>query len=106
MSRHHRAANWSTTTQRLRPKYQPIVDSGNAVCGRCHLPIMPGQRWDIGHITDLSSGLPGAGYQTEHAMKRDCPKGGNRSAGGKLGAAKTNRGKTVQRQEDRRLPDV
>lgn len=96
MSRHHDSAKWAATSAKLRARYKPQVDSGNAVCGRCRRPIHPGEPWDVGHVVDLSSGQPSQGYRTEH---RRC----NRSAGGKLGAAKTNHTKTTERREDKRL---
>ena len=106
MSRHHKAAHWSTTTARLRPAYAASVAAGMAVCGRCHTPILPGQKWDLGHVVALSTGMTTGQYQTEHALKRDCPAGGNRSAGGKLGAAKVHNARTQQTREQLRLPDV
>jgi hypothetical protein len=36
--------------QQRRAAIAPIVAAGNAVCRRCHKPIMPGQAWDLGHL--------------------------------------------------------
>lgn len=35
--------------QRLRKQWAPIVNRGEATCGRCHQPIQPGTPWDLGH---------------------------------------------------------
>ena len=35
---------------RLRKRWKPIVDRGEATCARCHQPIQPGTPWDLGHI--------------------------------------------------------
>ncbi len=34
---------------RLRKRWKPIVDAGEATCARCHQPIFPGTPWDLGH---------------------------------------------------------
>ena len=34
---------------RLRKRWKPIVDAGEAICARCHQPIFPGTPWDLGH---------------------------------------------------------
>ena len=35
--------------QKLRLKWQQIVDQGRATCWRCGQPIIPGTPWDLGH---------------------------------------------------------
>lgn len=54
-------------------------------CRRCPYPVLPTQRWQVGHIVDRSLGGTDdvSNQWPEHAR---C----NESAGGKLGAAKTN----------------
>lgn len=63
--------------QRLRKQLEPIVKAGQATCWRCGHPITPDQPWDLGHDDDDRSLYMGP----EHALKSDCPAGGNRSAG-------------------------
>ena len=72
--------------QAARARLAPIVAAGLAECGRCGLRILPEQQWDAGHAHDIGRGGDPAGpLRPEHALKRDCPAGGNRSAGGVLG---------------------
>ncbi len=66
--------------QRLRKQCEPIVRAGKAICWRCGEPILPTQKWDLGH-DDQDRNAPYRG--PEHALKDDCAAGGNRSAGGK-----------------------
>lgn len=70
---------------RARARLAPLVASGRAVCRRCGEPIKPGQAWDVGHVLDIGRGgsLDGP-VAPEHALKADCPAGGNRAAGGRL----------------------
>ena len=35
--------------QRARARWQRIVDTGEAACTRCKLPIGPNDPWDLGH---------------------------------------------------------
>lgn len=58
------------------------------VCWRCRRPILPGQPCDVGHLpgavgSALHELAPEHRHKTQHCA-------GNRSAGGKVGAAKTN----------------
>lgn len=40
--------------QALREQWRPDVEAGRVSCARCHLPIAPGERWDLGHDDDRS----------------------------------------------------
>ena len=65
--------------QCLRAKWTPKVNAGDVDCWRCGQPIIPGQRWDLGHHdTDRSITIG-----PEHALARDCPAGGNRATAGR-----------------------
>jgi hypothetical protein len=35
--------------QKLRNLWEPIVATGRTICARCSRPILPGQKWDLGH---------------------------------------------------------
>lgn len=63
-----------------------IEGAYNTPCPRCGQLMLRGQALDLGHSTDLAVDPQSKGDRFEHADSRDCPKGGNRSAGGKLGA--------------------
>lgn len=54
-------------------------------CPRCGEPMLKGQRLDFGHSTDRAFNPASKADRMEHADRSDCPEGGNRSAGGKLG---------------------
>lgn len=64
----------------LRRQWQPRIDAGAITCARCHLPIVSGQAWDLGHTVDRALGGHGSEVLPEHAR---C----NRRAGGQLGQA-------------------
>jgi hypothetical protein len=36
--------------QKLRAGWARVVRSGRAVCVRCGRPILPGSKWDLGHV--------------------------------------------------------
>lgn len=74
--------------QAARNAWRPRVEAGLEVCWRCRQPILPDQRWDLGHLEDIATGgSPTGPRRPEHALKRDCPAGGNRSLGHRLGVA-------------------
>lgn len=68
-----------------RRRAQTIEDAYNTPCPRCGLPMLRGQRLDFGHTIDWALDHGSKADRFEHADKADCPAGGNRSAGGKLG---------------------
>lgn len=57
--------------QRTREQYEPLVQSGRAICPRCGESINPDSPWDLGHSND----------RTQHTGPEHtyC----NRSAGGR-----------------------
>lgn len=65
--------------QAARAALAPLVESGQAICGRCGKPIDPADEWDAGHALDLVTGGHPDGFRSpEHSP---C----NRSAGAKVG---------------------
>ena len=92
MSRHHRAAKWSTGARRARPI---IAATLPAPCiDRCGRLVYPDQAWDVGHIVPLSVG--GTADLTNLGPSHSTC---NRKAGGRMGAAITHGNRT-----ERRLP--
>lgn len=82
MSRHHDRAGWAGRTQAIRKRLEPTLP---APCvQRCGRLVEPGQLWDVAHLTDLALGGDLHHYGVAH---RSC----NRSAGGRLGAAMSNK---------------
>lgn len=69
-----------------RRRAQTIEDAYGTPCPRCGLPMLRGQRLDFGHTTDVAFDRNAKADRFEHADSRDCPAGGNRAAGGRLGA--------------------
>lgn len=68
--------------QEARAALEVLVDAGTATCWQCGLPVLPGQAWDAGHVEDLmAGGRPDGTRLVEHALKADCPAGGNRRRG-------------------------
>jgi hypothetical protein len=61
--------------RRRREDAKLVVESGDAVCARCGLPIAPSQKWDLGHDDLDRSIIRGP----EHRLAADCPAGGNRA---------------------------
>lgn len=99
MSQHHKAAKWSTHSPKLRKLIKaqlplPCVDCGNAV--------LPEHRWDVGHRPG-SEQRDGAAPTFEnvgpsHRRNEHWPINCNQKAGGKAGAAVTNRAKRSRSQ--------
>lgn len=67
--------------QTHRADWDHLIQAGHRpVCRRCGDPIEPGQRWQLGHITDLALGGNPKTRKPEHAR---C----NETAGATLGNA-------------------
>lgn len=85
--------------QEARARLAPSVEAGEATCNRCGLPILPGQEWDADHIDSLvAGGHPDGPRAPAHALKADCPAGGNRAAGNADRTAWRNRHRTRTRE--------
>lgn len=83
MSRHHRATKHTSATHKLRPEIEARLPLPCVECGR---PVEKGTRWHVAHLTPASKGGRTTRANTGAAHAR-C----NLQAGGKLGAAATNR---------------
>jgi hypothetical protein len=53
LSRHKRG--YGTRHYKLRARLAPTVAAGEAVCARCHKPILPNEPWDLGHVDGSKS---------------------------------------------------
>lgn len=51
------ARGYGASHQRMRKKYRPLVESGQAVCARCGEPIAPTDLWELDHAEDRSTYL-------------------------------------------------
>ena len=58
--------------QRLRRTLAPYVAAGVCVCGRCGLPVRPGEAWDVDHTDDRR------GYRENPVAHARCNRGGSR----------------------------
>ncbi len=89
MSRHHRAQRWTTHSPKLRAKIKPLLP---LPCLNCPHPVMPDDKWQVGHRVDAACGgrpvIENAG--PSHAWCTACGRACNQRAGGKLGASITN----------------
>lgn len=65
--------------QRLRKHWAPKVRAGGVDCWRCNRPILPDQKWDLGHSDTDRDQYEGP----EHALAADCEEGGNRATAGR-----------------------
>ena len=98
MSRHHRAQKWSTHSPKLRAKLQPQLP---LPCVNCPHPVMPGDKWQVGHRQDAAlGGRPTIGnVGPSHTYCQYCRKRCNQVAGGQLGARIANGNRTRRRNE-------
>jgi hypothetical protein len=89
MSKHHRAQRWTTHSPKLREKIAPRLP---LPCINCPCPVMPTDKWQVGHRLDAAlGGKPTIGNTgPSHAWCQTCKKRCNQVAGGRLGAAITN----------------
>lgn len=96
MSQAHRSPEWHRARRTVAAIIRARLERGDQVqCVDCGRPIQHGQRWDVGHIIAADAG---GSVETSNlgASHRGC----NRSAGGRMGAIKTNRAS----RRARRLP--
>lgn len=94
MTAHHRHPIYQANARIVRKKTNADHKAGRPVwCIRCGREIQPGQRFDVGHRIDASRG-------GTHNLDNLGPehRGENRSAGGRLGATKTNTTRGVSRK--------
>ncbi|MBL5972440.1 MAG: hypothetical protein D3X82_01320 [Candidatus Leucobacter sulfamidivorax] len=102
MSQHHRAQQWSTHSPKLREKLTAMMRAagGALPCVECGHPVILGlHKWQVGHRRDASRGGAAklANVGPVHCKSFDqsgrtvWPRNCNQKAGGKLGAAVTNR---------------
>ncbi|SMQ73495.1 hypothetical protein [Agreia sp. VKM Ac-1783] len=96
MSRHHRAQKWSTHSPKLRKIIQPQLPQK---CIDCPHPVMPTDKWQVGHRNAAGTGGPPtlANVGPSHAWCPYCRKRCNQVAGGKLGARISNRNRNARR---------
>ncbi|GAA2841757.1 hypothetical protein [Leucobacter komagatae] len=89
MSRHHRAQKWSTYSPKLRKLIEPQLPLR---CVNCPHAVMPGDKFQVGHITDaMDGGTPTlSNVGPSHDYCERCARRCNQSAGGKRGARVTN----------------
>lgn len=96
MSSAHRSAEWHRARRVAAAVIRARLERGEQVpCVDCGRPIQHGDRWDVGHIIAASNG-GSVDLSNLGASHRSC----NRSAGGRMGAIKTNRAS----RRARRLP--
>lgn len=69
-----------------RARLAPMVEAGIVACARCGKMIAPGEKWELDHAPGKQGYLGASHFKC------------NRSHGGKLGAAITNRGRRYAAQ--------
>lgn len=103
MTAKHQDPEYRANARIVREQVNRARKFGRAVyCRRCRLEIDQHQAFDVGHI-DEHGGHSRANLAAEHRYRIDCPAKGNRSHGGRLGAAITNTKRGARRRNQRRL---
>lgn len=86
MTAHHRSPTYQANARIIRKATNAAHQRGEPVpCIGCGWDIQPGQAFDIGHRIDASRGGPDTLDNLGPQHRRE-----NRSAGGRLGAKRTN----------------
>jgi hypothetical protein len=101
VSQHHRKQKWTTHSPKLRKLITPLLPLR---CVNCPHPVTEDMTWQVGHRLDAALGgtptMENAG--PSHTMCPWCKKRCNQVAGGKLGAAMTNRAKQAEQPDSYR----
>lgn len=90
MSQHHRKQKWTTHSPKLRKLIEPQLP---LPCVECGHPVRKEHKWQVGHRTDaMDNGRPVlSNVGPVHSKSELWPRNCNQIAGGKRGAAVTNR---------------
>ncbi|WP_404311311.1 hypothetical protein LG314_07965 [Agrococcus terreus] len=84
----HSRAEWFRLVRRVRPIIEAQVQAHQAVCVDCGQPVLPGQRWQVGHRLDAAT-HPHLAYEDWNVGpshgKRAGAKACNQQAGARLG---------------------
>ncbi|GLK17734.1 hypothetical protein BJ984_003461 [Herbiconiux flava] len=99
MSQHHRKQKWSTHSPKLRKLHKATLPQ---TCTNCPHPVTADMEWQVGHRQDAAMGGQPTYENTgpAHSMCPWCKRRCNQVAGGRLGAAMTNRAKRTEREQD------
>lgn len=49
MTAFHRSAEWARLVRQVKPTITASINAGTAVCVDCGRPVLPGDRWQVGH---------------------------------------------------------
>jgi hypothetical protein len=102
VSQHHKDANWSTHSPKLRAMIKAALPLPCVDCGHW---VTEDDKWQVGHLpaSDIanSGSISLEDVGPSHSRSSVWPRNCNQIAGGKAGAAKTN----AKRRQDKRLPE-